>query len=264
MPVKPAATPPRSFPAPSSVVSSNVPTKPAEEDRIEPAQSAYSPVSLPAPKKLKNPFAAMEQQSQQTSSPSTTSPSGGAKKLTWSERQALAKKRAEEEEQQSKQISTTSPSGGAKKLTWSERQALAKKRAEEEEAKSASSVSSAVSPASVFKPSPPTFGRATAAPTPPSATRNFGIKVGAAAGVGAVAGAAAAFSARSVPPPPVAAPRSYISARDAVQDAAWGTEEEAVAEAEPEPEPQYEPEPEAAPEPQYQAVSTFSAVDSSG
>ena len=305
--MKPAATPPRSLASPPPVVSSNVPVKPAEEDRIEPAQSAYSPVSLPAPKKLKNPFAAMEQQSQQTFSPSTSSPSGGAKKLTWSERQALAKKRAEEEDQQSQQTfssSTSSPSGGAKtltwserqalakkrteeeeqqsqqtfspstfssggakKLTWSERQALAKKRAEEEEAKSrsASAVPSDVSPVSkpAFKSNAPTFGRATGAQ---SASRNLGI-VGAALGVGAVAGVTtAAFSARSVPPAPVAAPSSYTSARDAVRDAAWGTEEEAqTAEAElepaPEPEPKYEPEPEAAPEPQYQAVSIFSAVN---
>ena len=298
--MKSAAIPPRSLASPPPVISSNVPVKPAEEDRIEPAQSAYSPVSLPAPKKLKNPFAAMEQQSQQTFSsstspsggakkltwserqalakkraeeeeqqsqqtlsPSASSPSGGAKKLTWSERQALAKKRAEEEEQQSQQTfspSTPTPSGGAKKLTWSERQALAKKRAEEEEAesRSASTVPSAVvSPISKpdFKSSAPNLGRATAAQ---SAPRNFG-PVGAAAGVGAVAGATVAFSARSIPPAPVAAPSSYISARDAVQDAAWGEEEEvqtAVAEPEPasEPEPQYQPEPE---EPQYQAVSIY-------
>jgi hypothetical protein len=271
--VKSAATSPRSLAAPSPVVSSNVPVKPAEEDRIEPAQSAYSPVSLPPPKKLRNPFAAMEQQSQQTFSPGTSSPSGGAKKLTWSERQALAKKRAEEEEQQSQQTvspSTLSPSGGAKKLTWSERQALAKKREEEEEAKSrgASTVPSAASPISkpVFKSSAPTFGRATAAQGAP---RNFGM-VGAAAVVGAVAGATATFFARSVPPAPVSPRSSYTSARDAVRDAAWGTEEEAqtaVDEAEPEPvsepEPQYYlPETEAAPEPQYEAVSKFSAVNS--
>ena len=241
--------------------------KPAEEDRIEPAQSAYAPVSLPAPKKLKNPFAAMEQQSQQSFSPGTSSATGGAKKLTWSERQALAKKRAEEEDQQSQQTfspSITSPTGGAKKLTWSERQALAKKRAEEEEAESRSaSIVPSVTPISkpVFKSSAPTFAR----PAPPSASRNFGA-VGAAAGVGAVAGATAAFSARSTPPAPVAPPISYSSARDAVRDAAWGTEEDAQAadaEAEAEPEPQYQPEPEAAPEPHYQAVSIFSAVNSS-
>ena len=296
--MKSAVIPLRSPAATSPVVSSNVPVKPAEEDRIEPAQSAYSPVSLPAPKKLKNPFAAMEQQTQQTYSSGTYSPTGGAKKLTWSERQALAKKRAEEEEQQSQQTfrsstsspsggakiltwserqalakersreeeqqsqpkfspSIPSPSGGAKKLTWSERQALAKKRAEEEDAESrnASIVPSAASPISkpFSKPSAPVFGRVAA----PSAPRNFGA-VGAAAGVGAVAGATAAFSGRSIPPAPVPAPNSYASARDAVQDAAWGTEEEAqTVEAEPEPEPQYEPEPEAAPEPQYQAVSIF-------
>jgi drebrin-like protein len=229
LPVKPAATPPRSLVAPSPVISSNVPVKPAEEDRIEPAQSAYSPVSLPPPKKLKNPFAAMEQQqSQQTLSPSTSSTSGGAKKLTWSERQALAKKQMEEDEAKSR------------------------------------SASNAVPPASpiskpVFKSSAPTFGRATA---PQSSFRNFGA-VGAAAVAGAVVGATAAFSARSIPPAPVPAPSSYTSAREAVQDAAWGTEEEAqTAVAETLPEPEYQPEPEAEPEPQYQAVSILSVIDS--
>jgi len=40
----------------------------------------------------------MEKQLQQTLSPSSSSSLGGAKKLTWFERQALAKKQAEEEE----------------------------------------------------------------------------------------------------------------------------------------------------------------------
>ena len=228
--MKPAATPPRSLAAPSPVISSNVPVKPAEEDRIEPAQSAYSPVSLPPPKKLRNPFAAMEQQqSQQTPSPSTSA-SGGPKKLTWSERQALAKKQMEEEEAKSRSASNAVP---------------------------------AASPISkpVYKSNAPAFGRATA---PQSGFRNFGA-VGAAAGAGAVVGATAAFSARSIPPAPVPAPSSYTSARAAVQDAAWGTEEEAqtaVAETLPEPEPEYQPEPEAEPEPQYQAVSLFSVIDS--
>ena len=62
----------------------------------------YTPVNLPPPKKLVNPFEKMAQQT--SSSPSTpTKPAvGGAKKLTWSERQALAKKQQEEEEARSK------------------------------------------------------------------------------------------------------------------------------------------------------------------
>ena len=191
-----------------------MPVKPAEQDRIEPAKSAYSPVSLPAPKKLKNPFAAMETQSPQPISSSTT------KKLTWSERQALAKKKAEEEEARSRSASSVAPAAGP----------ISKP---------------------VLKSSAPAFGRATVAPSGP---RNFGA-VGAAAGVGAAVGATAAFSARSTPPVPVPTPSSYASARDAVRDAAWGTEEEAQTAVAVDPE--LEPEPEAEPEPQYQAVSMF-------
>ena len=201
---------------PPPALTSNVPTRPAEEERIEPAKSAYTPVNLPAPKKLKNPFAAMEQQQSSTPSPST--PNSG-KKLTWSERQALAKKQVEEEEARSR---------------------------------SAAFVPSVATPTAnpVFKSSAPAFGRSAVTP---SAPRNFGA-IGAAAGGGVAIGAtAAAFSATSTPPPPPpppapVAPASYSVARAAVQDAAWGTEESAAEyEAEPEPEPE--------PEPQYEAVS---------
>ena len=204
-----ADTPPSRVPA--AVSSSVTPTKPAEDDRIEPAKSAYTPVSLPAPKKLKNPFATKEQQT--TSQASTPVPS-----------------------------STT-------KLTWSQRQALAKKQAEEEEAKSRSAaftptVSTPVTKP-VFKSSAPAFGRSTVSHSTP---RNFGAlgaaaSVGAAVGVGAAAVHASQASPSSPspppPPPPQAAPSSYISAREAVQDAAWGTEE-VTEEVEQEPEPEYE------------------------
>ena len=150
---------------PPPALTSNVPTRPAEEERIEPAKSAYTPVNLPAPKKLKNPFAAMEQQQSSTPSPST--PNSG-KKLTWSERQALAKKQVEEEEARSR---------------------------------SAAFVPSVATPTAnpVFKSSAPAFGRSAVTP---SAPRNFGA-IGAAAGAGVAIGAtAAAFSATSTPPPP--------------------------------------------------------------
>jgi len=200
-----AATPPPPPPAaPAPVVAaSKVPTKPAEEDRIEPAKSAYTPVNLPAPRKLRNPFAAMEQQSQQTSpGPSP----GGAKKLTWSERQALAKKQQEEEESRSRGATFVPPASPASKP--------------------------------VFKSSAPAFGRAAVSQNTP---RNFGA-VGASIGAGAVAGATvAAFSSQAAssvappPPPPAPVPSSYSAARSAVQDAVWGAdEEEAPAEAEPE------------------------------
>ena len=81
--------------------------------------------------------------------------------MTWSERQALAKKREEEEEATSRPRDTfearaqaaltdqstpaSRPAGSSGKLTWSERQALAKKRAEEEEAASRAATAPAVS-----------------------------------------------------------------------------------------------------------------------
>lgn len=46
---------PASTYSPPPVVS-NTPTKPSEEDRIAPVGTAYTPVSLPKPKKLLNPF----------------------------------------------------------------------------------------------------------------------------------------------------------------------------------------------------------------
>lgn len=152
-PVSPVSAP-VAPPAPSAA--SNVPTKPTADDLIAPVGTAYTPVSLPAPKKLKNPFAAFEQE--QASPPQS-------------------------------RFGGTSQAGGAKKLTWSERQALAKKQAEEDEAKSRSSgfVAPTASPIPkpVFTSSAPAFGRATG---PQSTPRNFGA-VGVAAGVSTAAGA---------------------------------------------------------------------------
>jgi len=135
-----STTPPRSVATPYPVVSLNLPEKPAEEDRIEPAKSTYCPVSLPAPKKLKNPFAALEKQLQQTLSPSSSSSLGGAKELTWSERWALTKKQAEEEEARSHCASFVPPAAGL--------------------------ISNFV-----FKSNAPSFGKATVAQSGP---RNFG------------------------------------------------------------------------------------------
>jgi hypothetical protein len=72
--------------------------------------TAYTPVSLPAPKKLANRFAQFEQTS--PTSPPAISPLGSGKKLTWSERQALAKKQAAEEEERSRSVSFKAPTGG--------------------------------------------------------------------------------------------------------------------------------------------------------
>ena len=71
---------------------------------------------MPAPKKLVNPFEKMAQASTTSSLTPRASPSG-PKKLTWSERQALAKKQQEEEEEQSRAASlkaTPSSSTGSK------------------------------------------------------------------------------------------------------------------------------------------------------
>lgn len=159
-----------------------------------------------------------------------SSQAGGAKKLTWSERQALAKKQAEEDEAKSRNFQQEQPSpsqsrfigssqpDSAKKLTWSERQALAKEQAEQDEAKSRNSgfVAPAASPISkpVFTSSAPAFGRATGSQ---SAPRNFGA-LGVAAGVGAVAGGTAVVASKYSD--------NIASARAAVQDAAWGRDEE--------------------------------------
>ena len=60
-------------------------------------------MSLPAPKKLNNPFEARAQAALSAQSTPAPRPAGGSGgKLTWSERQAFAKKRAEEEESASR------------------------------------------------------------------------------------------------------------------------------------------------------------------
>jgi hypothetical protein len=70
-------------------------------DRIGPNQPAYQPVQLAAPKKLVNPFAARQAEATLEGT-SQGRPGTGVKALTWSERQAIAKKRQEEEDQRSK------------------------------------------------------------------------------------------------------------------------------------------------------------------
>ncbi|OCB86325.1 hypothetical protein A7U60_g6639 [Sanghuangporus baumii] len=110
-PPPPAATRPiptvmPSSPAPTKelepVAASIAPTKPKEEDRIGPVGTNYTPVSLPPPKKLFNPFEKMAQASAQEPSARPYPVSSGVpKKLTWSERQALAKKQQAEDEERS-------------------------------------------------------------------------------------------------------------------------------------------------------------------
>ncbi|KAK0202311.1 hypothetical protein DFS33DRAFT_1339060 [Desarmillaria ectypa] len=102
-PVLPTA--PRPTPSTTSVPVSTVPTKPTEDDLIAPVGTAYTPVSLPAPKKLKNPF---EGRFQQQEEPQRVTPV--RKGLTWSERHALAKKQTEQEESRSLAAQTSMPS----------------------------------------------------------------------------------------------------------------------------------------------------------
>ncbi|KAI0940986.1 hypothetical protein AcV7_003214 [Taiwanofungus camphoratus] len=94
-------------PAPAPVVTSAAPSKPDADDRIGPVGTAYTPIKL-QPKKLVNPFAAMESKAQVEVAQPKLQPTGG-KKLTWSERQALAKKQAEEEETKSRAASFQPP-----------------------------------------------------------------------------------------------------------------------------------------------------------
>jgi hypothetical protein len=121
---------PRSVPAHSATVpSSDVPTKPSEDDRIGPVVSftrsnrlpcsplgliqgtAYTPVSLPPPKRLNNPFEARAQAALSAQSVPLPRPAGASTgRMTWSERQALAKKRAEEDEATSRAAAAPAPS----------------------------------------------------------------------------------------------------------------------------------------------------------
>ncbi|KZP01525.1 hypothetical protein CALVIDRAFT_8603 [Calocera viscosa TUFC12733] len=84
------------FSTPPAPAAAPQPVKPAEDDRIGPVGTAYTPVSLAAPKKLVNPFANRMQQEEKP--PALSPASTGPKKLTWSERQAAAKKQQEEED----------------------------------------------------------------------------------------------------------------------------------------------------------------------
>ncbi|CAE6507099.1 unnamed protein product [Rhizoctonia solani] len=90
--------PAASQPAPAPVTAT--PPKPAEDDRIQPVGTAYTPVSLPKPKKLVNPFAAKAAEAQAAAD--TTPPAARSGGLTWSQRQALRKQQEAEEEARSK------------------------------------------------------------------------------------------------------------------------------------------------------------------
>ncbi|TIA86976.1 hypothetical protein E3P99_03464 [Wallemia hederae] len=110
-PSTPAPAPPAPVPAPVPAAPAPAPAPAASaapaDERPGKVGTAYEPVKLPAPKKLGNrfPFA----QGADTATPPVSSPGIGAgiggntppKKLTWSERQAEARRQAEEEEARS-------------------------------------------------------------------------------------------------------------------------------------------------------------------
>ena len=96
--------------------------------------TAYTPIKL-QPKRLVNPFAAREAEAQAEAAQPKSTPVGASlcptirevdssthlgsgKKLTWSERQALAKKQAEEEEARSKAASFHPPPAAATPRTF--------------------------------------------------------------------------------------------------------------------------------------------------
>jgi Skp family chaperone for outer membrane proteins len=101
---------------PHPVISATVSSKPTEEDRIGPVGTNYVPVSLPKPKKLVNPFEKMAQGQQEQENVSSAVKRGGG--MTWSERQALAKKHAEEEEAQSRSASAQIPATTSNTTKW--------------------------------------------------------------------------------------------------------------------------------------------------
>ena len=128
---------------------------------------------------------------------------GAPKKLTWSERQAQAKKQAEEEDTSGRaaSVSSSTPAvstGTPKKLTWIERQALAKKQDEEDEARSrAASVSSGKLAAGTG------FAvGATALAAGAGIVTGVGIASGAAAVVAAVYDPQSEEEEEAAPPPP--------------------------------------------------------------
>ena len=91
-------------------------SKPAEDDRIGPVGTNWQPVQLPKPRKLVNPFEKRAQEAQQEQQ----QPKPPVKKtgMTWSERQALAKKQAEEEESRSRASSFKPTPAAASTPKW--------------------------------------------------------------------------------------------------------------------------------------------------
>ncbi|TFY53283.1 hypothetical protein EVJ58_g9537 [Rhodofomes roseus] len=98
VPAAPRAVP--SAPAPALAAAAS---KPQDDDKIGPVGTAYTPIKL-QPRRLVNPFEAMQAKAQADASQPKSQSTGG-KKLTWSERQALAKKETEEEEARSRAAS---------------------------------------------------------------------------------------------------------------------------------------------------------------
>lgn len=198
----PRAVPPAPAPAPAPAsVSSAASSKPQEDDKIGPVGTAYTPIKL-HPKKLVNPFAAMEAKAQAEAAPPAIQHVGG-KKLTWSERQALAKKQAEEEESRSRAASfhPSQPTAPA----WTPPPAPAAPEPEEEESwEVCNHIVNSIERAHTYMqaPAPP--------PPPPAATRP----------PVPVAVEAAAPPPPPPPPPPPAAEAEPEYEEPAVEEAA--------------------------------------------
>lgn len=88
------------------MVSVTASSNPAEEDRVEPVGTNYTPISLGSPKKLINPFEKKAQEGEQQALAPVKNAGG---RISWSERQTLAKKKAKEEEIQSKAAMASIP-----------------------------------------------------------------------------------------------------------------------------------------------------------
>lgn len=171
-------------------------SKPKGDDRIGPVGTAYTPVSLPAPKKLGNRWGAGAaaggaEESENTTADSNTS-SGGVGGFA-AARNLFSAGGGSGSNLKSNELPT--PSG--KKLTWSERQAEAKKQREAEEKAAEEAMSRASGSGSIAEAA--TAG-ATLASTPSSSapasavppTRSFGSS-------------APSFPSRTLPPPAAAA-----------------------------------------------------------
>lgn len=109
-PAPPPAAPPAPEPAQKAPEPPAGPPKPADDDKIRPVGTAYTPVSLGKPGKLSTDRTAMFSQPPASASapppaPGRRGPSGG--KLTWSQRQEAAKKEQQAEAERESAVASS-------------------------------------------------------------------------------------------------------------------------------------------------------------